>query len=74
MRLSGGMLWPMPITLDVSQEFADKLKKGDHVALRDAEGVMLAVITIDDIWTPDRQAEAQQVFGTTSTNIRRWTT
>ena len=67
MRLSSGMLWPMPITLDVSQEFADKLKKGERVALRDAEGVMLAVITIDDIWTPDRQAEAQAVFGTTDT-------
>jgi hypothetical protein len=65
MRLAGGTLWPMPITLDVAQEFADKLKKGDKVALRDGEGVMLAVITVDDIWTPDREAEAKAVFGTT---------
>ena len=67
MRLSSGTLWPMPVTLDVSQEFADKLKKGERVALRDAEGVMLAVITVEDIWSPDRQAEAQAVFGTTDT-------
>jgi sulfate adenylyltransferase len=64
MRLASGTLWPMPITLDVSQELGDKLKKGDRVALRDAEGVMLAVITVDDIWTPDRDAEAKAVFGT----------
>jgi sulfate adenylyltransferase len=64
MRLEIGTLWPMPITLDVSQELGDKLKKGDKVALRDAEGVMLAVITVDDIWTPDRDAEAKAVFGT----------
>jgi sulfate adenylyltransferase len=67
MRLQDGTLWPMPITLDVSQEFADKLKSGMSVALRDAEGVMLAVIHVEDIWTPDRASEAQRVFGTTST-------
>jgi sulfate adenylyltransferase len=65
MRLANGTLWPMPITLDVAQEFADKLKQGDKVALRDAEGVMLAVIHVEDIWTPDREAEGNAVFGTT---------
>ena len=59
MRLANGTLWPMPITLDVSKEFAEKLKPGDKVALRDAEGVMLAVIHVDDIWEPDREAEAE---------------
>ena len=29
------------------------------VALRDAEGVMLAVIKVDDIWEPDRKSEGQ---------------
>src|ERR1700683_5375505 len=43
MRLASGVLWPMPITLDVSEEFAKKLTPGSSkVALRDAEGVMLA--------------------------------
>jgi sulfate adenylyltransferase len=66
-RLTDGTLWPMPITLDVSQEFADKIKPGADVALRDAEGVMLAVLHVEDIWQPDRAAEAEQVFGTAST-------
>jgi sulfate adenylyltransferase len=64
MRLTDGTLWPMPITLDVSKEFAEKLKPGTHVALRDAEGVMLAVIKVDDIWEPNREAEGKSVFGT----------
>jgi sulfate adenylyltransferase len=66
MRLSSGVLWPMPITLDVKEEFAKTLKPGSKVALRDAEGVMLAVLNVEEIWQPDRKAEAKSVFGTTS--------
>ena len=63
MRLPDGTLWPMPITLDVSEAFAEGLSQGDKVALRDPEGVMLAALHVEDIWTPDRQAEAAHVFG-----------
>ncbi|HXM60986.1 MAG TPA: bifunctional sulfate adenylyltransferase/adenylylsulfate kinase [Terriglobales bacterium] len=67
MRLSSGVLWPMPITLDVKEEFAKSLTPGSSkVALRDAEGVMLAVLHVEAVWQPDRKAEAQSVFGTTS--------
>lgn len=66
MRLADGTLWPMPITLDVSEEFAGKLSAGQHVALRDAEGLMLAVLVVGDIYRPDRAAEARAVFGTES--------
>jgi sulfate adenylyltransferase len=67
MRLANGVLWPMPITLDVTEEFAKKLTPGgSKVALRDGEGVMLAVLTVEDVWQPDRAAEAQSVFGSTS--------
>jgi len=66
MHLKSGVIWPMPITLDVTEAFAKTLKQGDKVALRDAEGVMLAVLNVEDVWQPDRNAEAQMVFGTTS--------
>ena len=66
LRLASGLLWPMPITLDVTEQFARSLKQGDKVALRDAEGVMLAVLHVEEVWQPDRKAEAQCVFGTTS--------
>ena len=66
MRLDDGTLWPIPITLDVTEEFARTLSVGASVALRDAEGVMLAALHVEDVWEPDRVEEAKGVFGTTS--------
>ena len=66
MRLADGTPWPMPITLDVTEEVASGLSAGDKLALRDLEGVMLAVLTVEDVWQPDREAEAEKVFGTTN--------
>ena len=63
MRLASGALWPMPITLDVPREYAEARSAGERILLRDAEGVGLAVMTIEDIWEPDKQAEAEGVFG-----------
>ncbi|MEX0385408.1 bifunctional sulfate adenylyltransferase/adenylylsulfate kinase [Spiribacter onubensis] len=65
MRLADGTLWPMPVTLDVSETFAGEIASGDRVALRDPEGVILAILTVSDIWRPDRGVEAERVFGTT---------
>jgi len=66
MRLSDGTLWPLPVTLDVPQALADKLAPGTPLALRDPEGVMLAVLHVSDLYTPDRELEAERVFGTRS--------
>ncbi|NNE86475.1 MAG: bifunctional sulfate adenylyltransferase/adenylylsulfate kinase [Silicimonas sp.] len=63
MRLADGALWPMPITLDVSEGFADGIELGQDIALRDQEGVILATMTVTDRWTPDKAREAQKVFG-----------
>ena len=65
MRLKSGVLWPIPITLDVTEDFAKDLKSGDKLALRDLEGVILATLEVGDIWTPDLDAEAKGVYGTT---------
>jgi sulfate adenylyltransferase len=65
MRLTSGVLWPMPITLDVTEEFAADVKAGDNIALRDLEGVILATLEVNDVWTPDLDAEAEGVYGTT---------
>ena len=67
MRLSSGVLWPIPITLDVTEAFAKTLQPGaTKVALRDAEGVMIAILHVEDVWQPDRQAEGKAVFNSTS--------
>jgi sulfate adenylyltransferase len=64
MRLEDGTLWPIPITLDLSAQVAERLRPGQTIALRDPEGVMLAALSIEEIWEPDRNAEALDVFGT----------
>jgi sulfate adenylyltransferase len=63
MRLADGTLWPIPITLDVSEDFADSLTPGQDIALRDQEGVILATMNVTDRWTPDKSREAKKVFG-----------
>ena len=63
MRLADGSLWPIPITLDVNEEFAASIELGQDIALRDQEGVILATMTVTDRWTPDKAREAEKVFG-----------
>ena len=65
MRLASGVIWPMPITLDVTPAFADKLKLGDSIALRDPEGVLVATMEVSSVYRPDKAQEARGVFGTT---------
>ena len=63
MRLANGRIWPIPITLDVSKEFADTVKTKQDIALRDQEGVILAILSISDKWMPDKKREAEKIFG-----------
>jgi sulfate adenylyltransferase len=65
MRLVDGTLWPLPVTLDVSEALGSKLASGNSLALRDLEGVLLAVLHIEEVWRPDHSAEAQALYGTT---------
>ncbi|PWK50884.1 bifunctional sulfate adenylyltransferase/adenylylsulfate kinase [Pleionea mediterranea] len=64
MRLRDGTLWPIPITLDVTKEFAESIDIDDSVVLRDQEGVALALLQVSDKWTPDKALEANRVYGT----------
>jgi len=63
MRLADGTLWPMPITLDISEAFAAKVEPGQDIALRDQEGVILAILSVSDKWVPNKAREAAAVFG-----------
>jgi sulfate adenylyltransferase len=66
LRLEDGTLFPLPITLDVSEPAAAKLQPGALLALRDPEGVLLAVLRVSETWRPDCETEARQLFGTTA--------
>ncbi len=67
MRLANGKIWPIPITLDVSKEFANEVKPKQDIALRDQEGVILAILSISDKWVPNKKREAKKVFGSDDT-------
>ncbi|MBE1160355.1 bifunctional sulfate adenylyltransferase/adenylylsulfate kinase [Dyella acidiphila] len=65
LRLADGTLWPIPITLDVDEAFAASLSVDARISLNDVQGTPLAVLTVEDVYFPDRIAEARAVFGTT---------
>jgi len=64
MRLANGILWPIPVTLDVTPTFADTLELGNKIVLRDPEGVAIAILQVSDIWTPNKIDEAEHIYGT----------
>ncbi len=64
MRLTDGSLFSIPVTLDVSSEYATQLAIGDEITLTDLELNPLALMTIDSIWKPNKQLEAELVLGT----------
>lgn len=63
MRTTDGTLWPIPVTLDVSEKFAEGIAPGQDIALRDQEGVILAILSVTDKWVPNKSLEAERVFG-----------
>ncbi|KAF3061933.1 Sulfate adenylyltransferase [Daldinia childiae] len=65
-RLADGILFSIPITLDLSDETIKEvgLKPGVRVTLRDLrDDRSLAILTVDDIYKPDKVLEAKEVFG-----------
>ncbi len=64
MRLADGSVWPVPICLDVPERFAASLSPGQCIALNDQEGFLLALLTVEDVWRPDKRHEAEAVYGT----------
>ena len=47
LRLISGEVWPIPITLDVHKEFSESIKIGKKLTLRDKEGFIIAILTIE---------------------------
>ncbi len=65
--LLDGTVWPLPYYLDLSEQQATKINVGDKLALHDIEGFMSAVITVESKWQPDKNKEAESIYGTLDT-------
>jgi len=62
-RLTDGTLWPMLYYLDIDEEQAADIEIGSQLALRDTEGFMPAILTVESIWRPDKEKEANAIYG-----------
>src|SRR3989344_3919202 len=65
MRLSSGVVWPIPIVLDVSEEDAGKLEEGKNVVLLDEDGEIVGLLHLEEKYSLDRQQYAESLYGTT---------
>ncbi len=63
MRLAGGCLFPIPVTLPVNP--SPEIALDQDIALRNDKNELLAVLTIEEIYPWDLDETARQVFGTT---------
>jgi len=64
-RLADGSVWTLPVTLSASEAERARLNLGDDVALRSRDGRLLAVLHLTEIFTYDKQLEAERVYLTT---------
>jgi len=64
MRLDDGTVWPIPICLDLDEQGAASINIGERLALNDSEGFLLAIMTVEELWQPDKKKEAISVYGT----------
>ncbi len=66
MKLADGTFWPIPITLPIDDTLAGTISVGEDVALCDGEsGDVLAIMTVNEKYTIDKNIEAEQVYRTT---------
>jgi sulfate adenylyltransferase len=64
-RLANGLVWSIPVTLSASEDEIRVLKTGQDVALHGRDGRLLAVLHLTEIYSYDKQKEAEQVYRTT---------
>ena len=67
-KLSNGLVWPIPIVLDVPDQFLKSLDKNEYISLRNAEGFLLAILKVNEFWAPDKKEEANSVFKSNDPN------
>ena len=63
MRLQNGLLWPLPVCLDVHASQAGNLEGGQSLAIRDPEGFMLGVLHVEDVWQVDHEKQVIKLYG-----------
>ena len=63
-RLSNGVVWPLPIVLDVSEDSADQLSIGEIVGLTNELGEEIALLHLSEKYRFDKVNMALKIYGT----------
>jgi sulfate adenylyltransferase len=60
--------WTIPLSLPVTKDLAESLKKGERVALTNSRDEVVAVLEIDDVFAWDKPRYIKSVYGTERTD------
>ena len=64
-RLARGLPWTIPVVLSTDEQTVKSLKINDVIALKDNKDNIIGVLELSDIYTYNKEVEAQNVYGTT---------
>ena len=64
MKLTDGSVWPIPINLDVNDQFIESISDEPSITLRDKEGFAIAILDIESKWKPNKENEVLKVYNT----------
>ncbi len=62
MRLANGLVWSVPITLAVNKDEVKRLEVGEDISLLDEFGTVLAVLHLKEIFSYNKEIEAEKVY------------
>ena len=68
MRLEDGVIWPIPIVLDIAKEKSDAYKEGSKILLIDKDSNPIAILELEEKFGFDKEHYAKNVFRTTDEN------
>ncbi|MGB0855551.1 MAG: sulfate adenylyltransferase [Nitrosopumilus sp.] len=63
-RLANDLAWTIPIVLDVDEKTASQMKEARNVLLQNPQGVGVAILHVEEIFSFNKEKTTQGVFGT----------
>ena len=64
MRLPGGTVWPVPVTLAADYEEVQALGLGEWAGLRAQDGGLVGAVRVEEVHRAEPELEAERVYGT----------
>src|SRR3989338_1615663 len=64
MRLANGLVWPIPLVLDISEEQASELTLGENITLLDEKNEPFALLKLTDKFNYNKKEMITKLYGT----------